>query len=438
VTRARNTGAGRAIVAILLAAALLRIGFAGWVVGLDVPPRGDEIDYHAIAGNLIAGDGYAQAGGQPTARRPPAYPFLLTALYAVTGPNPAAGRLVQILLGLCVVWLTVVVARRVFGQRVALVAGALAALNPFLAFVCGYLLTENLYMVFVLAALAVAPTPEAWLSSWRRPLAAAGLIALAALARPTGLPIFEWSALAVLLLAAGSWRLRLARVALAAVIFALMLAPWIARNARVVGAPVLTTHGGITFYQGNNARVVDTPSWRGGVAPLDALPRYEELAGMPEIERDRMAWSLGRAYLASHPGEIPEMVAWKLGRFWRLQSDMGLSCVRSGWWWSTSSWAGRLASTLDVGFVYAMVAMPLFVAGLWLTRRRWRELVLVYGVIVVHTAIAAVFFGSLRSRIPVEPVMGVFAAVAAVALYDGFRKRRAVSRVPADSAPARR
>jgi hypothetical protein len=79
-----------------------------------------------------------------------------------------------------------------------------------------------------------------------------------------------------------------------------------------------------------------------------------------------------------------------------------------------------------VGLIYAIVALPLFVAGLWMTRRRWRDLLFGYGVIVVHTAVAVLFFGSLRTRIPVEPMICVFAGAALVSLR---RPRR-------DSVPA--
>jgi hypothetical protein len=77
-----------------------------------------------------------------------------------------------------------------------------------------------------------------------------------------------------------------------------------------------------------------------------------------------------------------------------------------------------------VGFIYAVVVIPFFILGLVATRRRWRDLSLLYGVIVVHTAIGAVFFGSLRTRIPVEPVMCVLAAVAAVSMLGRVSSRR--------------
>ena len=413
----------RALPTILIVAALSRLGFSVWVVGLQAMTKGDEADYHAIATHLESGEGFVSTEETATARRPPAYPVFLSLIYRVTGPSPAAGRIAQVILGVIGVWLTVRLACAWFGDRAGMWAGWFAALNPFLIFLSGYLLTENLYLVFLLGAMVLAPTARALCeSSWQRSAFAGLLLGLAALTRPSGLPMLEWMLTAAFLFGGAPWPRRLGRLALAATAFLIVVTPWLTRNARVVGAPVLTTHGGITFYQGNNARVADTPSWHGGAAPLEVLPGYDALAGMPELERDRAAWKLGREYLRTNPGDVPALVGWKLVRFWRLQSDMGLSGIRSGWWFNNSSALGRIAVRLDAGMVYAIVVLPLFVAGLVMTWRRWRDLLFAYGVVGVHTAIAVVFFGSLRTRIPVEPLMCVFAAAAVASFAARYRR----------------
>jgi 4-amino-4-deoxy-L-arabinose transferase-like glycosyltransferase len=415
----------RALSAILVAAALFRFLFSGWVVGFHAQPRGDEADYHAIAAHVAAGQGFVSFEERPTARRPPAYPALLAAVYLVTGPSPAAGRVAQLVLGVAIVWLTVRVTRRWFGHTAGLVAGAFAAVNPFLIFISGYLLTENLYLVLMLAAFAVAPTPRDVVATrWTRAGVTGVLLALATLTRPTALPLAEWVLAAVLLVGGGGWRRRAARCAVALTAFALVVLPWYARNARVVGGWVLTTHGGITFYQGNNHKVAGIPEWHGGAAPLEALPRFDELVAMDELSRDRLAWRLGREYLRYQWRKVPALVGWKLARFWRVKSDMGLSGIRSGWWFDRDSALGRIAAGFDAGMVYALVSLPLFAAGLFLTRRRWRELAFPGGVVVVHTAVAVVFFGSLRTRIPVEPVICAFAAAALTSLAARARAAR--------------
>ena len=403
--------------AVWIAATIARLVFAGAVVGFDTPPKADEADYHAIAVSLGHGDGFAGDDGRATARRPPAYPAFLSALYAVTGDSPRAGRIAQVILGVAVVALTGALARRYFDGTTALVAAALAAVNPFLIFISGYLLTENLYLVLLLTALLLARDPRELARERNRAMAVGLLLGLATLARPSGLPMFEWMLAAVLLLAGVPWRVRVGGAVVAAIAFALVVLPWYARNHAVVGGWVLTTHGGITFLQGNNDKVASVPQWRGGAAPLQVLPRFDDLSRRDELARDRLAWQLGKDYLRANPLDVPRLVFWKMVRFWRLQSDMGLSGIRSGWWFNKDSTLGRLAANVDVGFVYAVLVMPCFVVGWIMTRARWRELSLVTGVIVVHTAIAAIFFGSLRTRIPLEPVICMFAAVMATGLW---------------------
>jgi hypothetical protein len=188
----------------------------------------------------------------------------------------------------------------------------------------------------------------------------------------------------------------------------------------------LTSHGGFTFYQSNNQKVVDVPHYRGGVAPIAGLPHVEQMRGMSELERDEFARARGIDFLRENKSLIPRLLWWKFARFWRLESDVGLSGVKSGWWWNNDTPLGKLASNFDVGLIYAVVAFPLFLAGVVLTRRRWRELMFLYGIPVAHTAVALVFFGSLRGRIPVEPVIAIFAAVTVDRMYLWIRRRRSV------------
>jgi 4-amino-4-deoxy-L-arabinose transferase-like glycosyltransferase len=409
---------------IIAAAGLFRLTFSTFVVGWDSPVRGDEVDYHAIATSLADGDGY-RIDGYETCRRPPLYPYVLALHYQVFGASPTTGRILQIILGMLLVYLVYRVARRYFDPTVGLIAAAIAAVNPFLIMMSGYLLTENAYIILMLSALLITPTPAHLNGPLPKVLAASAVLATATLARPTGLPVALWILAAGLILGAGSLYIRTRNGVLAAALFVALILPWSVRNYRVVGGWVgLTTHGGITFYQGNNQKVVDVPHYRGGVAPLAGLPHAAEIRDMTELERERFTRAKGMEFLRDNKRLVPKLLWWKFARFWRLKSDVGLSGVKSGWWWSKDTFLGKLASNLDVGFVYAVVAFPLFLAGVVLSRFRWRELMFLYGIVVAHTAVALVFFGSIRGRIPVEPVVAIFAAVTVDRLYHWVRARR--------------
>jgi len=421
---------GYILLFLILVALVVRLGFAYGVSGLDAPVRAGEADYHALAVNIAEGDGYVDEGGQPTGRRLPGYPAFLSGLYRLAGPRPSAARHAQVFLSVLVVVLVFSIARRHFGPNVALVAAAFAALNPFLVFASGYGITENLYTVTLLVGLRVMPrlgAADAQASRW---LFGAVVLALAALVQSPGLAVAVWVGVVIPPFARGEWTVRLAQSVLLVLVLAAVLLPWAFRNQTTFGRWVgLSTHGGVTFYQGNNAMAVDTLANRGGATPLGGLPGYRELARLDEGARDREAGRLARVFLRENKGALPRLARWKLERFWRWKSGVDLTETGGGRWVGSDTVIGRAvaafdADKIDPGLVYAAVAFPLFLVGLFVTRRRWREFAFYYGVVVVHMGYAMVFFGSIRGRIPVEPIIAVFAAAALAAPVKWYRSRR--------------
>ncbi len=415
----------RTLLFVIIALALaFRAFFWLEVTGPAAPLRGDEIDYDEIARSIASGRGFAFDAGEPTASRPPLYPAFLAGIYRIAGFRTEAGKIVQILLGGAIVLLTYLLARRLFTESAALAAAGIAALNPSLVFVSSYLLAENLYIVLLLSFLVLFARRGAAPLGYGACAAGGILLGLASLARPNAFPFAVFAAVSCALFGTGARRARLAKsLLLLAAVFA-VLAPWAARNERRFGTPVLfTTHGGITFYQGNNPLACDEPTYRGTVAPLAALPGWDRIKSGGEIERDAEAWRLGKSYVREHPGCFARMAGWRFMRFWRFSGDAPFSGVKSGWWWDKGKRFGGLASALDVVFLFSVVVIPLFVVGLLMTMRRAREFVDLYGLIALHTATAMLFFGSLRSRMGIEPVIAVFAGMCAMRLIAMTRRR---------------
>jgi 4-amino-4-deoxy-L-arabinose transferase-like glycosyltransferase len=412
------------LAAIIVLALALRVFFWLEVAGPAAPLRGDEIDYDAIARSVASGHGFSLTPGVPTAARPPLYPILLAGVYRIAGAGTAAGRIVQILLGGTIVFLTYLIGRRYFSEGAALAGAAIAACNPSLIFISSYLLAENLYIVLLLAFLALFARGRERELSYGECALGGILLGLASLARPNAFPFALFAVASFLLFGRGTGSRRLAKsIVIAAGIFA-ALAPWAARNEERFGKPVLfTTHGGITFYQGNNRVAYDEPAYRGTVAPLEALPGWDEIKGMGEIARDEEAWRLGTSFVRENPGAAARMAAWRFERFWRLSGDAPFSGVKSGWWWDTGRRFGSLATSFDAVFLFSIVILPLFLIGLAITLRHGRSLVYLYGMILVQTATAMIFFGSLRSRMGVEPVIAVFAGACAARLFALMRRR---------------
>ena len=414
-----------AVMMLLLGALAFRLIFLVGVLGSDAPLKGDEINYQQHAADLAAGKGMIRSDGQSSAARPPLLPLVLGGLYRLVGVNVVAGRIFEVVLGVAIVGLTYMLARTLFSERIALVAGALAAVNPYLIFISSYLLTENLYTVLMLALLLVLEMAgRNGFAGFRGPVIAGFLLGLANLARPNAVVLAFVIALCVLLFGSGNLLRRTRGVAVFLLALAVVIAPWALRNHAKLGAwVVFTTHGGITFYQSNNQLVHDVPGFHGGVAPRESLPGWDKLKDAGEIEGDRAAWAMAKSFLKDNPRLVPRLLAYKFLRFWRLESHAPSSGVRGGWWWNKSKLLGSLASRLDVGIIYSIIVIPSFILGVVVTIREYRKLFALYGVILVHVLVAMMFYGSLRARVPIEPLIAVFAAAALVVFFGHVRGR---------------
>lgn len=238
-------------------------------VAPDLPARGDTLLYHYLANGIADGDGYVRpfselltGAPQPTASYPPLYPLYL-ALFSLVGLDSLeAHRAVSCLLGTTAVVLIGLLGRRLAGERVGLIAAALAAVYPQLVMVDGTVITEALYAPLVAAILLLA---YRLLDAPSRGRAAAlgAAIGLAVLTRSESLLLVALLALPACLLAVRArprWRAAapLAAVALAAT--ALVLAPWAVRNLVVMDELVVLTGTAATPPRPPSATPPSTPA----------------------------------------------------------------------------------------------------------------------------------------------------------------------------------
>ena len=137
--------------------------------------------YHYAANQLLAGLPFDSG-----LHYPPGYSLFLAAILAVTDGSTAAAMLVQHLLGLLTGVLVYCLGRRLFGPLVGLLAALLTVLDVELALYEHAVMTETLFALLLLCALAAVLLRVPG-SIWLK-MAGFGLLAGAAtLVRPTGL-----------------------------------------------------------------------------------------------------------------------------------------------------------------------------------------------------------------------------------------------------------
>ena len=102
------------------------------------------------------------------------------------------------------------------------------------------------------------------------------------------------------------------------------------------------------------------------------------------------------------------MAGAKLARFWRLTSEGGAT----GNWQGAGSPLASLMRRVDPLLVWSLLTLPLALWGLarsLMGSRRWFQSILL-GVILFFTLLAIPYWGALRLRVPIEPLVMLYAA----------------------------
>jgi hypothetical protein len=404
---------------LILAAALRFLLLLLWLPGLT----GDEVDYDRLAHSLIDGRGYINPRGDPTSLRPPLYPAFVAAGYALTGGSVQTVRFLQATLDLGTVALTYLIGRWLFGRGPGLLAALLIAVNVGTVAATGRLLSETLFTFLLIAAVAV--TVE-WLRAMREgcvqavvPLGIGTGVLLGAATLTRGVLLLYTVPLVVLAawtrwvhepasdrgpsapaLRKATWR----AILVVPVTFALVLTPWTLRNYRVHGAFVpVTTQTGIMLYASYNP-----PK---GIFGLD--PRDEVTAAAAQLsEPEASAALVGAAVdsIRTSPGKALRLEALKV-----LYFGVPLD-------WEILPFSGAFNPT------YAFIALwALLYLGIRFRRENlpptwpaWLPILYLFGM-------ALLFHGSPRYRLPVEPLLALFAAAGLATLDRRVGRRTSVA-----------
>ena len=196
---------------------------------------------------------------QPWCHYPVGYSGFLAAVYSIAGRGPHVGPLANAVVGAVLAAVVHRLALRVTTPRRALVAGLIAALAPSLVVYTPLLMTEPLAALGLLAApathLALRPRGR-----WPALAVAGAVLGLATLVRPQSLVCAPALALFVWLEDGGGAPLRRLRASAAAAVVATaaclaVVAPWTARNCRVMdGCALVSTNGGWNLAIGASPR----------------------------------------------------------------------------------------------------------------------------------------------------------------------------------------
>jgi 4-amino-4-deoxy-L-arabinose transferase-like glycosyltransferase len=218
--------------------------------------QGDSPLYHRLACGLLDEGKFISDGnggppllhsiaekGKPDDLRTPIYPLFVAAIYVVFGRVPWIVCLVQILLDTFTCGLLFVILRRAFNERSAAWTALCYAFDPYLILSANALLTETLFIFFMVFVLGIYVVFVRDRAVNLRPLGYALLglaVGWAALVRPIALYLPLLLAPFALFVERRRLKIALLSAALLVIASGFALSPWLIRNYRTFGHAALT------------------------------------------------------------------------------------------------------------------------------------------------------------------------------------------------------
>lgn len=396
---------------------------------------------------LTSGEGH----WMPDPARMPLYPLFLAAHAVVYGSaDPLYPVITQLVID-SLACTAIAALAGTFAPRLYAAAGIVAALNPTQIVFASLVLTDSLFFAFVCAMLLGCAR---WLHrpdwSWAAITGLAGGLAL--LTRAVIWPFL--AAMPVLLVALSAWRHRLrppvGQAVLASVIAVAAAAPILEQNVRVYGAFRISSQNGdqALFWLVPLVREAsDGTRWQATVdelrvrldarrPDLDTLDPFAASAAKMDLATEELrrlglgaivrAWAVGGAINLLSPAAIlsPPVATLPRTGFYATPGDSKLDKVWNFLARNDNPLYGRILVASTIG---AVLTIALAFAGAAIAIHRYRAGRPALTFLVSWAAYVLMISGPVASakyRLPFEPVIVVFVAIALKACLDAARSRR--------------
>lgn len=367
------------------------------------------------AGNWIGNDVFYQA---------PLYPYFLAVMYSLFGTSTGVVRVIQAMVGSLAAGFLSHAGRQWFGPMPGLIAGLILAFYPPAVFFDGLLQKSVLDSLWISVLLAAIPMVDEKRSVWRAGLVGA-ILGLFALTRENALALIPLVGIWMATRRDSNRSQRIRLVGGLCLGLLLILAPVGIRNAAIGGRFLLTTSQfGPNFYIGNNAQAdgfyQPLRKWRAEVKfeQRDARELAEEATGriLSPAEVSRYWSQRSFAFIRAEPQQWLRLTCRKWLMTWNASENMDTEALEV---YRDESWVLDLSSPL----LHFGIVAPLAAMGVALSIQRWRNLWLLYALVLTLALTVALFFVFARYRYPMAHPLILFAGFALFEIWIAIRAR---------------
>ena len=354
------------------------------------------LEMSLLAQSLLHGQGLSSPFGPPTgptAFIAPVYPLLVAAVFWLFGSYSNASALVMmglhIMANLGTIALMMHLARKLFDEQAAVIAGWIWAISPPLLFMPTIFWETSFSCCLILGLLSLAlwvrdePNLKAW-------LILGAYVGTMALVNPALLLTIAAVIAGVVLIA---WqRVKVRDVALGAFVFILVFCAWPIRNARVFHAFIpLRTTVGFELWMGNQEN--STGYLNESLFPTFNRAELNNYNRVGEIAYTTEKGALGRSYIVAHPATFLALSGRRFVRFW----------TGTGTEHGSPVFAMHAIATTIIGLI-----------GLWMLmcQRQWKLVLLLATPLVFFPIPYYITHAEFRYRLVLDPLMTLLAAYA--------------------------
>ena len=419
---------------VFVAALVMRIPVALWLPEQVVWPDGNR--YERVALNLLEGKGFGDL--VENRRSVPTQPLLIAGVYSVFGQSYVALRIVSAILGALSCVVAFLLGRQLFGVVAGVCAGLLLAAYPHLVYLSAlfeYPQTLGILFLVTFLLLLYRFDDSRKLSTL---FLASVVLGATILTLPTLLlfvPVFGLLALK----RDASLRSNLGYALVAAAGLAITVGSWTLRNYIAYDhVVVVNAASGANFWAANNEAYArwgkrgSVPMCGGPYADTSYCLDFRETEADLQrrnltrteyvLAQERAAWEHGLRFVRESPSRFARLAVTKFLQLWSP--------------WPDAVNAGAARGGDKRGAISALTYIPMLVlalAGLVMTARTHaRKLIPVYLLIAVFVAPFTVFLPTMRYRLPIDCLLGIFAAVPLARLWrsavDAIQRRTSNTR----------
>ncbi|MEW6367304.1 MAG: tetratricopeptide repeat protein [Acidobacteriota bacterium] len=391
-------------------------------------PIMDPLYHHEWAMKLAGGDWL----GHAAFFRAPLYPYLLGLLYALFGQSFLIPRLLQFVMGAASCVLVWKIGSRIFNPQVGVISGLVACLYGPSIYFEGELLLEPFATLLSLSSVLLLID--------RRYLWAGIVLGLSAITRPN---VLLFAALVPLL----AYFFESSRVAKRRTPAWHMLLPWV--GVVLIVAPVtirnwvlskdlvlVAWQGGVNFHIGNNPRsdcmtaVVPgtSASWWGGYYDTIRIAETETGRRLKPSEVSDFWFGKSLDFIRKDPILWLKLMlkkTWLFWQGWEISNNQDIYYFSSKY----SHLLGMLIWGRGIGFPFGLVS-PLALCGLIVALGEWRRHAFTIGFILLYAFSFILFFVCSRFRMPVIPLLIIYAAFFCTWLWERRHERVLLLWVP--------